>query len=265
MKVWITRAVVLLGLLAVGWVLDALLAPRGLRWIVWTLAAIVLGVFALELILRGRRRRRERADRARWRAAMEDPKARRAAIRELRARIDAARRLGPRLRVRHARLATTLAELHEAEGDGDAAVRVLARVPAEDLEPLQEAVIRLARAQAYLHGGDADGADATLGPLPGTTGEPAVDASLRLARAAVALERGEPDAALAVARDVADRAAAHDALFDEAKALEAACRDARGEPTEARAALDALDETGRRRLRRIGSARVRALLERRTG
>lgn len=265
MKIWITRAVVLAGLLLLGGVLDHFLAPRGLRWVLWLLAGILVAFFLLETALRVRKRRRERADARRWRAAMEDPSARRAAIRELRSRIDSTRRLGPRFRVRHARLATLLAELLEADGDGAAAVRVLAKVPASDLEPLQEAVVRQARAQAYLHLGDAEGAAATLKPLPASTGDAVLDASLALARASVALEAGRPEEARRTARAIAEEAAPHDELWDEALAIEAACLHEQGEAAAAAEVLARLEASARRRLARVGSARVRARLAGRAG
>jgi hypothetical protein len=259
-KTFITRAVVLVGLLLFGWVLDHFLEPLGLRWVVWTLAGVVVAFFLLETGLRARKRARERADWRRWRAAMDDPNARRAAIRELRSRIDATRRLGRRFRVRHARLATTLAELHEADGDGEAAVKVLAKVPATELEPLQEAVVRHARAQAYLHAGDPEGAAATLKPLPESTGDAVLDASLTLVRGAVALEESRVDDALSAAREIAAKAEPHDELWDEATALEAACLHEQGDEDAAREALARLEEAGRRRLARVGSARVRDLI-----
>lgn len=262
MKTWIVRALVVIGLLFFGWVAHFFLAPRGLAWIVWTLAGIVVAFVALELVLRTRKRRGERSDWARWQAAVTEPARRRDAIRELKREIDRARRFGPRGRVKHARLATRLAELQLALGDAEAAIATLAKAPVQDLEPLPAAVIRCARAQAYLHAGDADGAHATLSPVDAETGDAVVDASLRLARGGIALERGDADAALEAARAIAAIAEPYDELWDEARALEAAALDAQGASEAAAEALGSIEAPGRARLEAVGSARVRRLLER---
>ncbi|MEZ4339763.1 MAG: hypothetical protein R3B82_24345 [Sandaracinaceae bacterium] len=260
MKTWLIRGAVVLGLLVFGWVLRVLLEPLGYGWVVWVLAGLVGAFFATEMILRTRKRSGERADWARWKAALLDPPARRKAIAELRRESDRARRLGPRLAVRQTRLAVALAELWLADGKSDEATRTLARADASRLEPLQAAILRIARVQAYLHGGDVDGAAATLAPLEGDTlGDAVVDATLTLARGAVALEEGRLDEARAAAEAIVEAAEPHDELWDEAKALEAACRDAEGgDPNDA---LEAIRPPGRRRLAALGSARVRRLLE----
>lgn len=260
MKTWIVRGATLLGALVFGWVLYVLLEPRGYAWVVWTLGCFVLGFFVTEMVLRTRKRSGERADWARWKAALLDPPARRRAIGELRRAQDRARRLGPRLAIRQARVAVALAELELADGKDDAAIRTLSKVDVSLLDPLQAVILRVARAQAYLHGGDVDGAASTLIPLEGeTTGDAVLDASLALARGAVALEEGRLDEARAAAAAIVDAAEPHDELWDEAKALEAACLAASGAPHAA--SLEAIQEAGRRRLAALGSARVRALIE----
>ena len=259
-KTWLLRSVALLALLGFGWVLDHYLAPLGLRWIVWVLGGIVAAFFVVEIALRTHKKTKEAAEWRRWRAAMDDPKARRDAIRQLRSRIDQARRFGLRMRVRHARLATTLAELHLADEDADTAVRVLAKVPVSDLEPLQAAVVRLARAQAHLHRGSADEAAITLAQIPDPSGDAVVDAAATLARGSVALEEGRVDEAKAAAERIEALAEPHDELWNEARALKAACLEARGDSAAARDALADVDEAGRRRLSQLGTSRVRALV-----
>ncbi len=261
MKTWLIRGAVVLGLLISGWVLRVLLEPLGYGWVVWVLAGLVGGFFVLELTLRARKRGTERADWARWRAALLDPPARRRAIAELRREGDRARRLGARLIVRQTRLAVALAELQLADGKADEAVRTLSRVDASLLDPPQAALLRVARVQAYLHDGDVDGAAATLAPLEGDTlGDAVVDATLALARGAVALEEGRVAEARAAAEAIVEAAEAHDELWDEAKALEAACLDAEG--GDAGPVILAIHEPGRARLAALGSARVRALIAR---
>ncbi|RZO52912.1 MAG: hypothetical protein EVA89_30170 [Sandaracinaceae bacterium] len=265
MKTWIVRALVVIGLLFFGWIGHFFLAPRGLAWIVWTVASVIGAFVALEVILRTRKRREERADWARFEAAVTDPGSRREVIRELVREIDRARRFGPRGRMPHARLAVRLAELHLANDDAEKALQALAKVPVTELEPLPAAVVRCARAQAYLHAGDADGAHAALSPLgaeldAAAIGDPVLDATLALARGGLALERGDPDAALQAARSVTALAEPHDELWDEARALEAAALDAQGASDEAAETLGSIRATGRARLEAIGTARVRRLL-----
>ena len=262
MRTWIGRALVVIGLLFFGWIGHFFLAPRGLAWIVRTVASVIGAFVALEVILRTRKRRKERADWARFEAAVTDPGSRREVIRELVREIDRARRFGPR--VRHAP-AGAEAELHLANDDAEKALQALAKVPVTELEPLPAAVVRCARAQAYLHAGDADGAHAALSPLgaeldAAAIGDPVLDATLALARGGLALERGDPDAALQAARSVTALAEPHDELWDEARALEAAALDAQGASDEAAERLGSIRATGRARLEAIGTARVRRLL-----
>ena len=259
-KTWVVRGVAGLGLVALGWFALQVLAPRGLAWIVWTVAALGAAFFLLELFVRARRRASEKAEWARWKQAVDDPKIRRTVISELERSFARARILGPRMRLTQARLATALAELHEADGKSEKAIQVLAKVPVEELEPLQAAVVRCARAQAYLHAGDVDGAAATIAPVGDVTGDPVVDANLALVRGAIALEEGDRDGALSAARSVAAAAEPNDELWDDARGLEAACLADAGDAAGARAALEAVEQAGRQRLGLLGSARLRALV-----
>ncbi|MCZ7684457.1 MAG: hypothetical protein M5U28_39095 [Sandaracinaceae bacterium] len=259
MRVWIVRALVLAGLSLLGTLLHLVLAPRGLAWIVWALGALVLAFLALELALRARRRAGREGDEERWRASLEDPALRRAAVRELRARIERARRLGPRTRVEHARLATVLAELLVAGGEPEQAIAALAKVPLDQLAPIEAAVVRHARAQAYLAAGDLDGAEVALAPLGERAGDEVLDAAIALARAALALGRGAWDDAERIAAAVAE---AHDdeELRGEATALRAACASARGDAEGARALAASIHPEQRRRLALLGPASLRAVL-----
>ena len=150
-------------------------------------------------------------------------------------------------------MAIALAELHEADGRTDEAVKVLAKVPVERLDPLPEAVVRLARAQAYLHRGDTEEASATIKPLGEGVDDPAVDAALRLTRATIAYLDGEVADAVDVARQVLAQAHPEDELWDEAKALEALVTDDPG-------LLDELSPAGRARLAAVSAPRIREWL-----
>lgn len=259
MKTWIIRGLTLLGTLAFGSTLHFFLEPIGYAWVVWTLGAIALCFFALEIGLQQYKRFGERASWERWRGALLDPPARKRALDELRRELARAKRLGPRLRVKQARLSVVRAELQLAEGMSRDAIATLAAIDVNQLEPLQAAAVRLARTQAYLHLGDIDGAAATLSPLAGErTGDAVIDASLKLAFGAVALEEGRTDDAGAAAREIVEIAEEHDELWDEAKALEAACLEQRDEPH--RETLRAIRAPGRARLLALGSRRLREML-----
>lgn len=260
MRVWIARAGMLAGLLLAGWVAWFFLAPRGLGWIVWALGGLIAAFVALELALRARRRGADASALTRWHAAQADPSARRAAIRELRSRVDRARRMGPRLALEHARLATILAELLEADGRAAEAIAALAKIRVDELDAVQSAVVRQARAQAYLVAGDLDGAEATLAAAPERTGEDVLDASLSLGRAWVALARERADDAERAARAIAEAADEGDELHDEALAILAACALARGDGDEAGDLLARIDAEGVRRLERLGPAPLREIL-----
>jgi len=249
----------LAGLGLAGWVLHFFLAPRGLEWVVWLLGGLIAAFFALELVLRARRRSADAGDLTRWSSAQSDPSARREAIRQLRSRIDRARRFGPRLALEHARLATVLAELLEADGRPEQAIATLAKVPVDSLDAVQSAVVRHARAQAYLAAGDVDGAENALAIAPARTGEDVLDASLALARAWVALARSRIDEAERSGRAIAEAAEEGDELHDEALAILAACAVTRGRKDEGRATWARIDAEGRARLERLGPALLREI------
>lgn len=260
MRVWIARLGMLLGLALAGWGLWFFLAPLGLGWIVWALGALVVAFVALELALRARRRGTDARALERWQAAQAEPSARRAAIREVRSRIERARRYGSRFVVEHARLATVLAELLEADARAGEAIEALARVPIDELDDVQGAVVRQARAQAYLAAGDLDGAEATLAAAPARAGVDVLDASLALARAWVALGRARLDDAEEAARAIAREAERGDELHDEAQAILATAAHARGDHEQTRSILATLDAEGRDRLARIGPQLLREIL-----
>jgi tetratricopeptide (TPR) repeat protein len=261
MRVWLTRAAIVLGLSALGAALWFLLSPHGFGWIVWVLFGLLGLAVAIEVVVRVRRAAVDERAWSRWQRAVGEPELRGAAITEVRARIDRARRFGPRLRMEHARLATQLAELLEAQARSGEAIEALAKVPVDSLDALPAAVIRHARAQAYLHAGDAESAAQTLAHAPERTGDEILDTSLALARAAVALHADRFDEASEKAAAVRDAAEPGDELHDEALAIEAAVRSLKGDREAARALLDRIDAAGRARLALLGSARVRELLE----
>lgn len=250
----------LAGLALVGWVLHALLAPRGFGWVVWTLGAFLAAFIALELVLRTRRRGADARDLERWSRAQADPHERREAIRELRSRLERARRFGPRFALEQARLSTVLAELLTADGRPEHAIAVLAKVPLDSLDDLQLGVVRHARAQAHLAAGDIEAAETTLATAPERTGEELLDASLALARAWVALASGNAHEADRAARAILEANEEGEELHDEALALLAASARARGEHESARALLARIDAEGRARLERVGPAPLRKML-----
>lgn len=260
-RVWLLRLGIVATVLAVAAGLWSVLAPRGLGWVPVALVGLLLAFAALELGLRARRRASEDVDAERWRAALTDARTRPAAIAELRRRIDRARRFGSRLRLQHARLAITLAELLEAAGKYEEAIATLARVPVDELTPLEAAVVRHARAQAYLAAGDLDGAEIALAATPERVDDAVLDASLVLARAAVCLGRGRVDEAEERARKIAELAEEGDELQDEALALIARCQWERGAHGDARASMARIDEAGRQRLLAMGPAVVREMLQ----
>lgn len=253
MGTWWKRSLTLAALGLALYAIHFVVAPYGYGRVVWGVGAAFGLWLVLELVLSSRRRNRERLARRQARAALADETLRLRVRPELRRQLAAARRLGRRTRVRQARLACALAELALADGDTEAAVKTLAKVPVEELEPLIAAVVRLARGQAYLHRLDLEGARATLGPLGDRIGDPALDASLSLLRATLDHFEGKAGAE-AVAEDVLAKAEAHDELWDEATALLAL---ARGDA----APLDALEEAGRARLAAVAVPDVRAWLE----
>ncbi|HEY8427005.1 MAG TPA: hypothetical protein VIL20_01470 [Sandaracinaceae bacterium] len=256
-RLWIVRALAVAGLALLGWLLHAVLAPRGLAWIVWTLGGLVAAFFVLELALRAHESRTRDRDEERWRRALDDPPARRSAIAELRRRIDRARRLGRRTRVEHARLATILAELLLADAQHEQAIATLAKVPVDELGPIEAAVVRHARAQAYLAAGDAEGAETVLRPIE-RTGHDVLDVSIALARAAARLARGDADGAEAIARGLEGQR--DEELRGEARAIVAACLLAKGDAVAARALVETLDAELRRRLSLVGPAALREVL-----
>lgn len=257
-RVWLIRTGIVLCLAVLGYALHALLAPRGLAWVVWALGGCALAFVVLELVLRARRRAGRAGDEERWRATIDDPRARRTAITEVRSRFERARRLGPRLRVEQARLATLLAELLLADDKTEAALGVLAKVPLDELAPIEAAVVRHARAQAYLAAGDLDGADTTLRPLPEQAGDEVLDASIALCRGAIALGRGELDRAEEIARAIIEES--DDELRGEARALLAACLHARGDREGASVLVRQIDAEQRRHLSLLGPAVLREVL-----
>jgi tetratricopeptide (TPR) repeat protein len=258
-RLWIVRGAIVSGLVLLGWVLWLVLSPYGFAWIVWVLAGLLAAAVAIELVVRATRVHGEGAQWEVWRRAMEDDDARQLAIDDARARIDRARRFGPRKHLEHARLAAALAELLEAAGRSQEAIDTLAKVPVDALDPIPQAVVRHARALAYLHAGDIEGAAAALALVPERV-EPVLDASIAIARGVIALGQDRLDDAERFARDIEAKAEEGDELHDEALALQAAVLLAREKPDEARALIARIDEGGRRRLALIGPALIRRAL-----
>ena len=256
---WLKR-VILLGVLGCAtWIAWVLLSRVGLAWLVYVGWGGVAALFVLELSLTGRKRARQSADHDRWERALLDPGARRPAIAELRAAVARAARLGRRGRLRRARLSMSLSELLTAEGRHEQAIRVLAKVPTDELEDAQAAVVRHGRAQAYLAAGDPEGAQITLKQRPESSGDPVLDRSLDLLELMAAAELGEGERALealaALRGGLDDPELVADAEIVEACALLRLDR-----PEEARAKLAAVDQEVRARAAALGPPGLRELL-----
>lgn len=253
MKLWLGRAAVFAGLLALAAVLRHFLAPLGLAWIVYVGLGLIFAVFGGELVRRAFRRGRERHDWARWRAALLEPEARADAEAELSTALERARLVGARTRLLQARLSIALGAIQLADDRSEDATETLAQLRVSGLEAGPAALVRLARAQAYLHRDDAEGARATLAALTGDL-DPVLDATRSATQAALALVEGDLTRAESLAADVAERSDPTDDLHADATVVLAAVRGDAG-------LLDPLPAESRARALALAAGTARARLE----
>ena len=195
----------------------------------------------------------------RWESAVTNDATRDAAIEEVREALETARRLGPRMRLDQAHLSVILAELLDAAGRPAEGSRVLTRVKIDELQPGQAAVVRQAKAVAYLAAGDIENADLTLRVRGSRSSEADVEARLDFLELMVAIEKGDPQRALDRADGIAKSVPADPTLADDARVIEAAALDALGKKDEAIAKLKTLAPEVVAALARMGQPRVRAL------
>lgn len=228
----------------------------------WAMVPIVSLVFLIWLgeTLRMRwvaRKKEESWDR--WEAAVTDDAARDGAIAEVREALEKSRRLGPRLRLEQAHLSVILAELLDAAGRPQEGSRVLTRVKTEELESGQAAVVRHAKAVAYLAAGDVENADLTLRVRAQRSGEADVEARLDFLELMVAIEKGQAQRALDEAGGIAKAHPQDPTLEIDARVVEAAALEALGRHDEAIAKMKALPKDTLEALARLGQPRVRPL------
>jgi len=230
--------------------------------VAWAMVPIVSVVFLIwlgeTLRMRWRAQQREQSW-DRWEAAVTDDATRDAAIEEVREALEKSRRLGPRLRLDQAHLSVILAELLDAAGRPTEGSRVLTRVKIEELESGQAAVVRHAKAVAYLSAGDVENADLTLRVRGQRSSEGDVEARLDFLVLMVAIEKGDAQRALDEADGIARSYPADPTIADDARVVEAAALDALGRRDEAIAKIRALPKDTQAALARMGQPRVRPL------
>lgn len=231
----------------------------GVAWAMVPLVTIVFAIWLGETLRMRWAARKKEESWDRWEAAVVDDDRRDAAIAEVREALEKSRRLGPRLRLEQAHLSVILAELLDAAGRPAEGSRVLTRVKIEELEKGQAAVVRHAKAVAYLSAGDVDNADLTLRVRGSRSTEDDVEARLDFLELMVAIEKGEPQRALDGADAIAKGCPSDPTLADDARVVEAAALDALGRRDEAIAKLNSLGKDTLGALARMGQPRVRPL------
>jgi hypothetical protein len=228
----------------------------------WAMVPLVtLGFIAwLAETLRMRWQQRKREESwDRWEAAIGNDAARDGAIEEVREALAKSFRLGPRMRLDQAHLSVILAELLDAAGRPAEGARVLTRVKIEELGAGQAAVVRHAKAVAYLSAGDVENADLTLRVRGTRSPEADVEARLDLLELMVAIEKGDPQRAIDSADAIAKSVPSDATLADDARVIEAAALDAQGKHDEAITKLKALPQDTLKALAKLGQPRVRGL------
>lgn len=232
----------------------------GYAWAMVPIATLILLIWLAETArMRWQARKREESW-DRWEAAVNaEESVRDQAIAEVREALEKSRRLGPRLRLEQAHLSVILAELLDAAGRPAEGSRVLTRVKIDELEPGQAAVVRHAKAVAYLAAGDVENADLTLRVRGSRSPEADVEARLDFLVLMVAIEKGEAQRALDEAAGIAKAHPQDPTLADDARVVEAAALDALGKRDEAIAKLRPLGKETLTALARLGQPRVRPL------
>ncbi len=258
-NVWAWRVMRILAVTIFSVVVYYVLDYYGVAWAMVPLVSVVFLIWLGETLrMRWRAQQREKGW-DRWEAAVTDDTKRDAAIEEVREALEKSRRLGPRLRLDQAHLSVILAELLDAAGRPTEGSRVLTRVKIEELESGQAAVVRHAKAVAYLSAGDVENADLTLRVRGQRSSEGDVEARLDFLVLMVAIEKGDAQRALDEADGIATGYPADPTLVDDARVVEAAALDALGRRDEAIAKIKVLPKDTLAALARMGQPRVRPL------
>lgn len=258
-NVWAWRAMRILAVTIFSVVVYYVLDYFGVAWAMVPIVSVVFLIWLGETLrMRWRAQQREQSW-DRWEAAVTDDATRDAAIEEVREALEKSRRLGPRLRLDQAHLSVILAELLDAAGRPTEGSRVLTRVKIEELESGQAAVVRHAKAVAYLSAGDVENADLTLRVRGQRSSEGDVEARLDFLVLMVAIEKGDAQRALDEADGIARSYPADPTIADDARVVEAAALDALGRRDEAIAKIRALPKDTQAALARMGQPRVRPL------
>ncbi len=232
---------------------------HGLSWAGYTVAAAVLSVFLGVSLVRARKANHSRRE-ARWERAIYEHKGRARALSEVGRAVRAVSPPRAQTRVEHARLSVLLAELYDADGNYEAAMRAVDSLAVEALPALDAGLVRHTRAVTHLRGGDPQGA---LGALANRvpTGDVELDQRLTLLEAYARIELGEVEYGLRHADDMIKREGVDPTVVMEARIVRAAALDALGRREEALVALLALDRATLSPLSELGHPRVRALAQ----
>lgn len=239
---------------AVAWA-----SKHGLAWAGYSVAAAVLSVFLGVSLMRARKGTNARRE-ARWERAIYEPKGRARALAEV---ARAVRALSPpraQTRVEHARMSILLAELHDAAGNYEAAMRSVDGLAVDALPAIDAGLVRHTRAVTHLRGEDARGALAALKERT-PSGDVELDQRLTLLEAYARIELGEVAAGLSYADEIIKREGVDPSVVIEARIVRAAALDALGKREEALVALLALDRSTLAPLSELGHPRVRALAQ----
>jgi tetratricopeptide (TPR) repeat protein len=259
LRTWLFRILRATFMAVVAWILYQVLDHYDHEWLFVPIVGGLLLLWAAEQARRIWVRRKREADWDRWERAVLVAEDRPRAIAEVRQALERSRRFGTRLRQEQAHLSVLLADLLDASGRAEEAVRVLAKVDLDALKPSQAVVVRHAKVVAYLSANLLDDAEAVLATRSKESGAPDMDARLDLLAGALAVERGRPEEALAIAEQVERRFPADPALQAEVRVLRAVATDARGERDQALALLRTLDVSTLEHLEVLGPRRVRPL------
>lgn len=258
-NVWAWRAMRVVAVAVFATVVYFALDYFGVAWAMVPIVSIVFAIWLGETLRMRWAARKKEESWDRWERAVIDDGAREEAIAEVREALEKSRRLGPRLRLEQAHLSVILAELLDAAGRPAEGSRVLTRVKIDELEKGQAAVVRHAKAVAYLSAGDVENADLTLRVRGSRSDEADVEARLDFLELAVAIEKGEPERALDGAAAIAKGCPSDPTLEDDARVVEAAALDALGRRDEALARLKGLPKETLAALARMGQPRIRPL------
>jgi hypothetical protein len=250
--------VIAIALLAYGAVVagDASQLP----WLGWAFALLLLLAYLIFIVVHSQKRAAQRREAA-WEHAIYDARKRPAAILELTRALQKLTPVRPGSRRAHARLSVLLSELHDAQGEHAAAVRVIDQVPLTALSALDVALVRHTRAVTHLRAGDAPSALTVLAPRE-PSGDLELDQRLSLLEAYAQVECGEPKRGMQRAEEIAQLEGTDESVRTEARVVRAAGLDALGRREEALVVLAALGRESLLPLSELGQPRVRELAKR---